>query len=419
MGLRSSFTGSALLISLLALGCGSSSSASSSSSEGGHSSTSSGHSTSTGAGSGGDASSSTGDATSSNGSGAATSGTGGSGAGTTTGSGGSGAAATQSEGLYFPAGAVYYQDVSGSNATVASDSDAITQWMVGKSGPDGWGTGTFRVDFSIVAVDVPEGTAKRTYSTVADFNAMPDCDTAPIPVPQGGAVEGDASSTVFTSQFSGYQCGGFDDGDDCHMLFVSRSEKRLYEVYHGTIDGQGQFQVGCLALWDLSKVYDKNGRGQQCTSADAAGLPMAPLLFTAEEIKAGAIHHAIRFILPNNMIRAKKYVSPATHGTNTSGPDTAPPYGARFRLKAGYDLSQLSPAAQVVAKALQKYGMIHADGGNIALTAQSDVLSTVKWADVGFDSQSLVGLKATDFEVLDAGTPYDVTYDCQRTVITQ
>lgn len=38
---------------------------------------------------------------------------------------------------------------------------------------------------------------------------------------------------------------------------------------------------------------------------------------------------------------------------------------------------------------------------------------------MGFDSQSLSALKASDFEVLDFGTPFDVTYDCQRAQITQ
>lgn len=96
-------------------------------------------------------------------------------------------------------------------------------------------------------------------------------------------------------------------------------------------------------------MIQSNGRGQQCTSADDAGFPIAPLLFTADEIKAGRIEHAIRFILPNDMIRARKYVAPATHGTNTSGPATSGPYGFRMRLKAGFPVETLSPAAQVVA----------------------------------------------------------------------
>ena len=79
----------------------------------------------------------------------------------------------------------------------------------------------------------------------------------------------------------------------------------------------------------------------------------------------------------------------------------------------------LLPAAQVVARALQKYGMLMADGGNITLTAQSDQLSTVKWADVGFDANSLQALKATDFEVIDYGTPTDVNFNCTRQQIIE
>lgn len=331
---------------------------------------------------------------------------------------GAGAAASQVETPYFPPGAVWYEDVS--NAPVAPDSAAITQWMEGFEPPNGWGTGTMKVDFSIVTVDVPDGTMKRTFETVDGYYYVPDCDTAPVPVPQGGAVEETyGTPTDFSTPFSGYNCFGFNDGADCHMLFVARGEKRLYELYHATINPADAFMGGCLAVWDTSKVYGPEGRGQQCTSADAAGFPIAPLLFTAEEIKAGVINHAIRFILPNDMVRAKKYVYPATHGTNTTGPATSIPYGGRMRLRKDYPLNTLSPAAQVVAKALQKYGMLHADGGNIALTAQSDLLSAVKWADVGFEASSLSALKATDFEVIAYDTPIDVTYDCQRQQITQ
>jgi hypothetical protein len=347
-----------------------------------------------------------------------TSGAGGASTGSSTpGSAGAGAAATQAEGRYFPPGAVWYEDVS--NAEVSPESAAITQWMESHRPPNGWGTGKMKIDFSIVAVDVPAGTAKRDY-TLGSGYYQPDCDKAPIPVPAGGAVEENWQvPTDFSTPFSGYNCTDYSGDGDCHMLFVSRSENRLYELYRATIDPSGTFTAGCLALWNLSKVYDVNGRGQQCTSADAAGFPIAALMFTVEEVQAGEINHAIRFTIPNKMIRKKKYVSPATHGTNTTGPATSFPYGARLRLRADYPLSTLSPAAQVVARAMQKYGMIHADGGNIALTAQSDVLSKVKWAHVGLDPSSLVALKATDFEVLKFGTPFDVTYDCRRTPIME
>ena len=167
-------------------------------------------------------------------------------------------------------------------------------------------------------------------------------------------------------------------------------------------------------MWDLNRVYPLSGRGDQCTSADAAGFPIAPLLFNADELATGSINHAIRFILPNPRIRAHVFVHPATHAGAPRGPVSAPPMGARFRLKASYDLSQLTPAAQVVARAMQKYGMFLSDGGNIALTAQSDADTKAKYADIDFTARDLADLKVTDFEVVDMGTPIRLTDDCVR-----
>jgi len=95
------------------------------------------------------------------------------------------------------------------------------------------------------------------------------------------------------------------------------------------------------------------------------------------------------------------------------------PYGARLRLKSAFDLSQLpSDGARVVARALQKYGMFLADGGNIALTAQSDTYTTAKW-DGLLDAHDLVALKVTDFEMVDGAARYPVTLDCTRMQLAQ
>jgi len=126
----------------------------------------------------------------------------------------------------------------------------------------------------------------------------------------------------------------------------------------------------------------------------------------------GHIDHAIRFILPNPRIRAHVFVHPATHAGAPRGSVDAPPMGARFRLKANFDMSKLTPAAQVVARAMQKYGMFLSDGGNIALTAQNDADTKAKYADIDFGSHDLYDLKVTDFEVLDLGTPIRLTDDC-------
>ena len=138
---------------------------------------------------------------------------------------------------------------------------------------------------------------------------------------------------------------------------------------------------------------------------------MSPLLFTADEVKAGHIDHAIRFILPNDRVK-RGFVRPATHGTSTTGGPSAPSYGVHLRLRADYPISSLKPGAQVVARAMQKYGMYHADGGNIALTAQSDRHTTAKWSGL-LGANDLNALQVTDFEVIDNGSVI-ATGDCTR-----
>ena len=151
-------------------------------------------------------------------------------------------------------------------------------------------------------------------------------------------------------------------------------------------------------------------------NSPAPGSPQngADPIFTADELARGSIDHAIRFILPNSRIRARAFVHPASHAGAPSGPDTTVPYGARLRLRADYPVAGLTAGAQVVARALQKYGMILADGGNVALTARDDRFTTHKWSEVSFDSHSLQAITAADFEVVDFGAVIPLTYDCVR-----
>ena len=141
--------------------------------------------------------------------------------------------------------------------------------------------------------------------------------------------------------------------------------RRLYELYQANIAGGlstgSPFTTVCAVVWDLDRDYWQPGtpysRGDQCTSADAAGLPIASLLVTGAELQAGVVPHALRFILPNPRMAAGVFVHPATHAGAPSGDALYPPYGARFRLRSSFDLSTLpNAAASAVAVALQKYG---------------------------------------------------------------
>ncbi len=298
---------------------------------------------------------------------------------------------------YFPPGAIWNQDVS--KAPVDPESDTIISWLAGAGG---WGNNNrMQVDFSLRVAQASATTPFVPFHEARGFVLGDSDEISTIPLPAGGGAEG----------HDDYQCPVEDD--DCHILIADRGRGKLYEAYQATSVEKG-ITAPFVAVWDLNRIYPPSGRGEQCTSADAAGFPIAPLLFNADELATGSINHAIRFILPNARIRAKFYVHPASHAGSPKGPPSAPPYGAHFRLKASYDVSQLSPAAQVVARAMQKYGMFLADGGKIALTAQSDQDTTAKYADLGFGPHDLAALKVTDFEVLDLGKPIPLTYDCKR-----
>jgi serine/threonine-protein kinase len=304
----------------------------------------------------------------------------------------------------FPPGAPWNQAVDG--APLDAESDAIISYLQ----TNHTSSSRFQITFDFNVLFADANTPHRAFSATSDFFS-PDCDPAPVPVPASGRLEGE----------SDYACAS---NGDCHLTVVDSSTCRLHELWRANLAGgtsTGTFTSGCQAIWDLSSVPPPTERGDFCTSADAAGLPIVPLVFTADEVAAGTVDHAIRFILPNSLIRAHVFVRPGTHSPPaTSGGSTAPPYATRVRLKASKDISTLSTGAQVIARALKKYGMILADGGNVTFTAATDALTAHKWSAVGVSSGSLKGLSWSDFEVVDLGTRIDArTGDCMRTPITQ
>ncbi len=297
---------------------------------------------------------------------------------------------------YFPPGAIWTQDIS--HAPLDPQSSTIIAWLADAGG---WGTGKMRVDFGLRVLMADASTPRVPFREAPGFGVADSDKISTIPLPTGGGIEASA----------GYQC--LSEDNDCHLIVVDRSQGKLYEVYKANYADGALSGIGTV-VWDLNRVYPPSGRGDQCSSTDAAGFPIAPLLFNADELAAGHIDHAIRFILPNPRIRAHVFVHPATHAGAPRGPVTAPPMGTRFRLKASFDMSQLTPAAQVVARAMQKYGMFLSDGGNIALTAQSDADTKAKYSDMDFGTRDLADIKVTDFEIVNMGTPIRLTDDCVR-----
>lgn len=313
---------------------------------------------------------------------------------------------TDQSGGLFTASVPWTVDVSG--AATSERRDAVIQ-SLGDLG--GWGNNnTLQVDFSIPIFFADNNSPIVDVTGTSDYcYGGPDCDNVPaqMPVPENANIEGSPDLSCDAS-------GDTEGQGDCHLLVVDSDAGKLYEIYQGT-QADNAIAAQGLFVWDLDKPYPATLRGEQCTSADAAGFPIAALTPTADEVASGTVQHALRFILPNDRMKAGVYVAPATHagGPESSEPD-APPYGVRFRLKPDFDESGYSEPERVILTALKTYGMLLSDGGEIPLTFADDRTSTAKWADLGIDAQSFSDISVDQFDVVDLGAEVTLTYDCIR-----
>jgi hypothetical protein len=192
-----------------------------------------------------------------------------------------------------------------------------------------WDGGPIGIPYNIVS-----GTLATKYDV--DFYYPDESDAGPYPIPDNPKIE---------------------YGSDHHILVVDTDDCKLYEIYDAE-KINGQWVAGSGAIWDLSS---NALRPHDWTSADAAGLPILPGLVRYEEIMAGEINHALRF---TTNCSANYYIWPARHKAPYGNCAMPVPFGARFRLKANYDIGGFSPAAQIVLQAMKTYGIVNADNGS-------------------------------------------------------
>lgn len=205
-----------------------------------------------------------------------------------------------------------------------------------------------------------------------DGNYGDESDPGPYPVPLSAPVEGNGSG-------------------DSHVLVVDKDNKMLYELYNASLAGD-HWEASSGAVFDLKS---NSLRPDGWTSADAAGLPIFPGLVRYEEILKGVIDHPVRFTLPSSRVKPG-YVLPARHKVNSSGgATTSLPFGARIRLKAGFDISGYSPVNRIILTAMKKYGLILADiGSSLYISGAPDE----RWNND--ELRQLGNVHGSDFEVV-------------------
>jgi hypothetical protein len=236
----------------------------------------------------------------------------------------------------FPDNNPWNTDVA--NAPVDPNSDAlIASCGIRNLHPD-FGT-TWNGAPNGIPYVVVDGSQTRV---AVSFEYDDESDPGPYPIPSNPPIEGGPSGS-----------------GDRHILIIDRDEWTLYELFAAYPRGDGGWNAGSGAIFDLSS---NKLRPAGWTSADAAGLPIFPGLVRYDEaVEEGEIRHALRFTCPNTR---RAYVPPARHWASSNSSPNLPPMGMRVRLEASFDTAPFPSEVRVILEALKEYGMFLADNGS-------------------------------------------------------
>lgn len=172
--------------------------------------------------------------------------------------------------------------------------------------------------------------------------------------------------------------------EDGHICIIDPFAKKAWEMSGFKWPaGQDAPDCGTFNVWDLTGpgAGDPGYKGWrwQTRGGRGSGFPLIAGLLRPEEIAAGEIRHALVFTFPQNRQAddgRNLFIPPASRSDGKHRGRQYPVEGMRLQLDPGLTEADfrawgLTPEAQVVARALQRYGMFLGDnGGALALQVQ-------------------------------------------------
>jgi hypothetical protein len=316
----------------------------------------------------------------------------------------------------FPSNNPWNQNIS--NAPVATNSASIISAIGGstKIHPD-WGTDSPTNGASPlygIPYNVVHGNSTAKVNVIIDTYPG-ESDLVPAPIPTNAVIEGDWQNGPNTNG-PGYNSG---QRGDSHLLVWDEDNNVAYEFYGAArppdtnliseaSHTDGKWHAAQETVWN----YNTNEfRTLGYTSADAAGLSILAGLARPDEGLPvsqggqGAINHALRMTLPGSIV-SEQYIYPASHIVSESG---NLPLGSRLRLKNNSTVNTLiagmEPESQIVARAMQKYGLILADVGSaMFVTGASGSVNATNGLSLVWNMDDILGglreLVASNFDVV-------------------
>jgi hypothetical protein len=266
----------------------------------------------------------------------------------------------------FPKSNPLNQDISHAPVDPRSAAYIASIGLGGRLHPDFGTNPSYGIPYTVVGAHQPKVPIKFT-----EYGE--ESNPGPYPIPANAPVE-----------------GAGEEGDR-HVLVLQEGSCKLYEL-DAAQRSPGGWNAGSGAVFSLrSNALRPNG----WTSADAAGLPILPLLVRYPEVHAGQIDHALRVTVQRTQAG---FIHPATHLASANADPALPPMGLRLRLKGSYSLAGFHGESLVVLRALKRYGLIVADNGSSwYITGAPDP----RWNDA--DLEQIKRVPGSAFEAIKTG----------------
>jgi hypothetical protein len=273
-------------------------------------------------------------------------------------------------------------------------------------------------------INIVHGNSTAKVNVIID-NYPGESDVVPVPIPQNAVLEGDFQNGP-NPNGAGYNANQRGDSD---LIVWDEDNNIAYELYgvsrptdptlfpnSSNVElphPDGQWHAAQETVWNLNTdTFRTLGE----TSASASGLSILAGLARPDEGLPvsqggqGAIDHALSVTLPAADI-SPQYIYPASHMIPVSSGLDLLPLGSRLRLAntPAIDalISSMPPESQILATAMQQYGLIVSDvgpamyvsGTSASVDANNNINLTWNLNDI-FAANGLEALNAGDFQVV-------------------
>ena len=203
-------------------------------------------------------------------------------------------------------------------------------------------------------------------------------------------------------------------GTDMHLAIIDRAKGIEWGMWDAVPPGTN-WTAGEASTMDLTgsgirPATNINSASQPWWAghgARACGFPLIAGLITEDDVKSGAIEHAL--VVAYLHIRPSLYTPPASTGQGGTATTTGILCGGQIQLDPALDVTTLglSKTGLMIAKALQKYGAFVGDlSGATSLYADASPTAQAYWNGLLANDEA-AKIPLNRFRVLKVGTTYD------------